>query len=568
MYHHGKLANPLRIVLTICLLAFMLSSCAAFSLSSTSQGSTEAATENHGISSLVQTEVIIIGLLLVAATVSVIASRLRIPYTIGLVIVGLALTLVGKMPLLAITPEIILTILVPPLIFEAAFHLNYSDLRKELPLILSLAVLGVILTTLLVGGLVAATAKLSLSTALLFGALISATDPVAVIALFRTMGAPRRLQVLLEGESLLNDGTAIVLYSLMLSFALTGQFNLGQSVLQFFITAGGGILVGAILGILVSRMIGSIDNYLVETTLTTVLAYGSYLIAQYLFGFSGVLAVVAAGLASGQLGPKGMSPTTRIVVFNFWEYAAFLANTFVFLIIGLQIDLNSLVSNAAAIGWAILAVLVARAVTIYGLSWIGKNISVRWKNVLFWGGLRGAISLALALSLAMDIPSRAQLQAMAFGVVLFTLLVEGLTMRPLVQKSGLIFNKPAQQNYEKLHARVIALRSAKTRLERLNRDGLVSDYTWHTIQSAIAKQQENLTSQMHAVLESEPELHEDELSDTYRESLRTQRSALATLFHDNLISEETYEILVSEVDGLLANPESTWPGLNDKPDES
>lgn len=284
----------------------LLSSCTVFPQFDLAQAANPNAPTNHKGSVLVQTEEIIIGLLVVAALVSVITARLRIPYTIGLVVVGLALTLVGKIPVFAVTPEIILAILVPPLIFEAAFHLNFSDLRKELPLILTLAVLGGTLTTLVVGGLLSVVANLSLPTALVFGALISATDPVAVVALFRTMGAPRRLQILLEGESLLNDGTAIVLYNLMLAIALTGQFNLGSSVLQFFFTTLGGICVGAVAGVVVLRLIGKIDNYLIETTLTTVLAYGTYLIAEYLLGVSGV-AVVAAGLASGQLGPKGMS---------------------------------------------------------------------------------------------------------------------------------------------------------------------------------------------------------------------------------------------------------------------
>jgi CPA1 family monovalent cation:H+ antiporter len=518
--------------------------------------------ENHNGGVIIQVEEIIIGLLLVAAIVSLITSRLKIPYTIGLVIVGLGLTLWGKVPVLDSISEIILAILVPPLIFEAAFHLNFQELRKEWGLILALAILGVILTTFLVGGMVAITAKLSLPTALVFGALISATDPVAVVALFRSMGAPHRLQILLEGESLLNDGTAIVLYNLMLAIVLTGQFNLAGSLVNFIVTAGGGVIVGGIAGVLVSRLIGSIDDYLVETTLTTVLAYGSYLIAEYIFGVSGVLAVVAAGLATGQLGPKGMSPTTRIVVFNFWDYAAFLANSFVFLLIGLQIDVSLLVKNAGAIGWAILAVLVARAATIYGLSWFKKDIPFQWKNILFWGGLRGAISLALALSLSVDIPNREQLQAMAFGVVLFTLLVEGLTLKPLVRWSGLIKLSPTLQNYEKYHAKAISIRSAKTRLEKLNREGLISDLTWSSVYPVLEKQFNLCTENAHTILNQEPEVYKQELSYTWREALRTQRSVYADLFHDNLISEETYEILVSDVDSLLSNSEEDWLELH------
>jgi len=450
-------------------------------------------------------------------------------------------------------------VLVPPLVFEAAFHLHFGDLRHNLGLILLLAVPGVILTTLLVGGLVALSAGIALPTALVFGALISATDPVAVVALFRSIGAPRRLQVLLEGESLLNDGTAIVLFNLMLAFALTGKFDLASGMGQFFVVSVGGILVGAVAGMVVSQLIGRIDNYLVETTLTTVLAYGSYLAAEYLLGVSGVLAVVTAGIVAGQLGPRGMSPTTRVVVFNFWEYAAFLANSFIFLIIGLQIDFSQLVRNAPAIGWAILAVIVSRAVTVYGLSWLGRGIPTAWKNVLFWGGLRGAISLALALSLSSSLPDGGQLRAMAFGVVLFTLVVEGLSMRPLLHRSGLMQTSSARQEYEKAHARAVALRAAQVRLKNLHRQGLVSDYSWHTIQAFFDRQSQTLAAAVHESLESEPALHREELGHTWRESLRAQRGTLTTLWRDNIISQETYEALVAEVDAQLIDPESTWP---------
>jgi CPA1 family monovalent cation:H+ antiporter len=176
---------------------------------------------------------------------------------------------------------------------------------------------------------------LALSTALVFGALISATDPVAVVSLFRILGVPKRLAVLMEGESMFNDGTAIVLFNLMLAFALTGGFDLTHGLWEFVRVAVGGLLLGFLLGWLVSRIIARIDDYLIETTLTVVLAFGSYLLAEQLH-FSGVLAVVAAGLVNGNIGPQGMSPTTRIVLFNFWEFVAFLANSMIFLMLGLQ----------------------------------------------------------------------------------------------------------------------------------------------------------------------------------------------------------------------------------------
>jgi CPA1 family monovalent cation:H+ antiporter len=309
-------------------------------------------------------EEIVIGMLFLAVVVGIVAHRLRVPYTVGLVLIGLALTL-GVQLDVEISPNLILALLVPPLIFEAAFHLNLSDLKNNLAHILTLAIPGVILTTVLVGLIVSWGTGLALSISLVFGALVSATDPVSVVALFRTMGVPKRLQVLLEGESLFNDGTAIVIFDLVVMLAIKGMgsFNWITSLVDFVRVAGGGLVVGLILGSLVSQMISRIDDYLLETTLTSILAYGSYLIAEML-GVSGVLAVVTAGLINGNIGPRGMSPTTRIVVYNFWEYAGFLANTFIFLLIGLQIDLAILFENLYLIVWGIIAILVARAVGV------------------------------------------------------------------------------------------------------------------------------------------------------------------------------------------------------------
>jgi CPA1 family monovalent cation:H+ antiporter len=237
------------------------------------------------------TETLIIELLLIASLVAIIVRRLRVPYTVALVIVGLLLTSQSNTNF-TLTPELILALFVPPIIFEAAFHLKFSDLRRNLGAILVLAVPGVILTTLIVGFLLAFGVHLSPPVALVFGALIAATDPVAVVALFRILGVPRQLSALVESESLFNDGTATILFSLMLAFALTGQFNLMQGMVDFVRLSAGGIMVGLFLGWVVSRLIANIDDYLIETTLTTVLAYGSYLVAEQLH-FSGVLAVVA-----------------------------------------------------------------------------------------------------------------------------------------------------------------------------------------------------------------------------------------------------------------------------------
>ncbi len=498
---------------------------------------------------------VVIGLLLIASLVGIATTRLRLPYTVGLVLIGLALSFRGQENI-NIPPEIFLGLLVPPLIFEAAFHIKFADLKKDLAPILALAIPGVLITTFLVGGVVAAGTGFPLAISLVFGALVAATDPVAVVALFRSLGVPKRLQVLLEGESLFNDGTAIVVFNLMVAIAISGAFDPVASVFDFVFVAGGGLLTGFILGVLISRLIGFIDDPLIETTLTTVLAFGSYIVAEQ-FHVSGVLAVVAAGMVSGNVGPRAMSPSTRIVVFNFWDYAAFLANSVVFLLIGFQIDLSILLADWKGILWAILAVLVARAVSVYGLSWVGRGVPGRFKHVLYWGGLRGAISLALALSLPEGLGSaREDIQAMAFGVVLFTLLVQGLTMKPLVNKMKLIERSEAQGEYERRHARAAMARASFERLEHMYNEGLLSRHLWERLSKPMIQHAEALSRAVEETLHADPSLEIKEMNSAFRDILQTQRSALTALLRDGIIAEETYAQLLGEVDTALVDPQT------------
>jgi CPA1 family monovalent cation:H+ antiporter len=502
--------------------------------------------------SIIFIEEIIVILLLIASAVAVAARRLRVPYTVGLVIIGLFITLLNPQKV-EFAPQIIMLLLVPPLVFEAAFHIRFDDLRRDFWLILLLAVPGVILTTLLVGWLVSWGTGLALQAALVFGALIAATDPVAVVALFRRLGAPRRLQVLLESESLLNDGTAIVMFGLMIAAALQGRFDLRQSISQFITVSGGGVIVGLVFGMSISQFIKRIDEPLVETTLTTALAFGSYLLAET-FHVSGVLAVVTAGIISGNTSQRYMSASTRLVVYNFWEYAAFVSNSFVFLLIGLTIDLNLLFENWRAIAWAILAALAARLVSTYAFSLFAREIPAKWKHVLFWGGLRGAITLALALSLPEEgifATERGRLQAMAFGVALFTLLVQGFSMDWFLKRLKLIVRSPAQVEYESRHARFVANRAGYDYLRRKSQEGMISEHAWQKLSLLMKEQNDALMYELKLVMSSEPDVEAEELDTAYREALRAQRTALTGLLRDGVIAEDTYSLLVGEVDEAL-----------------
>ena len=548
-----KISHYVLILFFISLLAITaLTGCDNFTETSSS---TPANTSSYDSSADEESNIILqieiaIGLLLIASLVGIVTDRLRVPYTTGLVLIGLVLAFFGKQDI-NVSPQLFLGLLVPPLIYEAAFQVKVKDLLRDLAPLLSLAIPGVLLTTFLVGGVLYWGTNFSLVTALLFGSLIAATDPVAVVALFRSLGVPKRLQLLIEGESLFNDGTAIVLFNLMVVISVTGYFNLTDSILNFFLVAGGGIIIGLILGLLISLAISMIDNPLIETTLTSVLAFGSYIVAEQ-FHVSGVLAVVAAGIVSGNLGPSRMSPTTRILAFNFWEYAAFLANSFVFLLIGLQIDLNILISDWNAILWAILAVLVARAASIYGLSWIGSGVPMRYKHILYWGGLRGAISLALALSLPAILgDQRAVIQSMAFGVVLFTLLVQGSTMKPLINRMGLIEKSEAQAEYESLNARAVMARTSYKQLETMYNDGLLSQHVWNLLSKPIENHANTLFVAAAKTISSHPDVEIREMESAIQEALKSERAALRAMLRDGNISEETFTELVHEVDTAL-----------------
>jgi CPA1 family monovalent cation:H+ antiporter len=512
------------------------------------------------------TETLIIELLFIVSIVAIVVQRLRIPYTVALVVVGFLITFQSTFKF-ELTPELILALFVPPLVFEAAFHLNLTELRRNLPAIVLLAVPGVIMTTFIVGGILVLGPKLSLPLALVFGALISATDPVAVVALFRTLGVPKRLSVLIEGESLLNDGTAIVLFKVMLAVAITNQFSPFKGLADFIIISVGGIMVGLVLGWLVAQVISRVDNYLIETTLTTVLAFGSYLLAEKL-GVSGILAVLVAGLVNGNISPQGMSPTSRIVIFNFWEYVAFLANSLIFLLLGLSVNISALLAAWQPILWAILAVFIARAIVVYGLSWVVNRVSepipLSWQHILNWGDLRGAVSLALVLSLPVPLgPERDLLRVMAFGVVLFTLLVQSTTMAPLIRRLKIITRSEAQVEYELQHARLTALRSADSRLDRLHNDGMLSSHTREKLKRFITGQASSLADKVRGMLLADPVLEAEELETGWREMLRAQRSSLFDLRHDGVISDDVFEQLSTEVDIQLSDG---YPSLPDEAD--
>jgi CPA1 family monovalent cation:H+ antiporter len=324
-------------------------------------------------------------------------------------------------------------------------------------------------------------------------------------------------------------------------------------------------VIGLGLGWLTARLIAQLDDYLIETTLTVALAFGAYAVAERLH-VSGVLSVVGAGLVNGNIGPRGMSPTTRIVVFNFWECLAFVANSLVFLLIGLDENLPQIASRPGPIAAAVLAVVAGRAATVYGLSWLidrrGRTVPPPYRHVLFWGGLRGAVALALALSLPAGFADRDLFRVMALGVVLFTLLAQATTIQVLTRRLGLSHHDAAELEYERRHGRLTAARAARDRLRGMVDEGMISQASWEQLEPELDRRLRESHDAQRALLQEEPALRAEEVADARREGSRAQRAALLGLLGAGMISEEVYAELVAEVDAGLKEgpiPESARP---------
>ena len=377
-------------------------------------------------------------LLMVATLVAALSRRIRIPYTVALVAVGLAIGTVGTFDAPALDKELLFAVFLPGLLFEAAYHLKSDEFWRNKFAIIVLAVPGVVvaiaLTALLVLGAVSAgwLSHVGWRQALVFAALIAATDPVAVVALFRELGVDRRLQVLVEGESLLNDGTAIVIFFLALAVATGGSDSIPSPqylIGQFALMAGGGLAVGVLVALGITWCMRRVEDPATEITLTMIAAYGSFALAESL-GVSGVIATVASGMVCGSYAAKmAMTQSTRDAVVGFWSYVSFILNSVVFLLLGMQIHTRALADAWLPILLSYLAVTVGRAIMIFGVSALLRPKRERlpggWPALMVIGGLRGALSMVLALSLPMSFPSRGQIVTTTFGVVVLSILVQG-----------------------------------------------------------------------------------------------------------------------------------------------
>ncbi len=507
---------------------------------------------------LVEVVAAIVGLLLIAVATQAVTKRIKIPFTVALVVVGIGVAqlahigwdFLGPLETLRIPPAAIFFIFLPTLVFESSFNMEARALRENLSPVLTLAVPGLLISTVMIGAVMVFAMGMSWPVALLLGTMLSATDPVGVISLFRQLGAPKRLTILVEGESLFNDATAIVVAKIILVVMAAGVISMETvlgGIAQFFLVFFGGIMVGWAAAILMGFLMGRVEgDAFIEITLTTVLAYFSFIIAEVTFEVSGVMATVTAGILIGGWGRAKISPQVAGYLEHFWEYLAQVCNALVFLMVGLVVDLGALWASLPYLLVAIAAMLVSRGLVVYTMiPVVGRlpgtdPIDRRYQTVMFWGGLRGAIALAIALSLP-EFPERDVLVAVVTGAVLFTLLIPGLTMETLVKRLGLD-EPPLSDKVARLEGLLSAIHRTQQQIPELQEGGLFSPRIAEGIRDRCSTGMDTMHQELDTLREEELDLGEERRL-LYLRSFAQEKTLNFKMFGKGHLSESAFRSL-------------------------
>jgi CPA1 family monovalent cation:H+ antiporter len=389
--------------------------------------------------------------------------------------------------------------------------------------------------------------------ALVFGAVVAATDPISVLAIFKDIAVINRLAVIVEGESLFNDGTALVIFRILLAAAATGTLSVRSGVEEFAIAVLGGGVTGIGLGYVFSTITHQIDDPQVEITLTTILAYAAYLAAEALH-MSGVVATVAGGLMIGNLGARyGMSPRTRIALWSFWGYASFVINSIVFLLIGLQVRLGDLLIGWRSVVVAVSAVVLGRMLAVYSLvplsGMFGSRIPRSWQHALVLGGMRGALSLTLALSLPAQFPYRSEIMAMTFGVVAFTIIAQGLSMKPVLRRLGIASS--AEGELERSRVRQLALAAAQSELDQMARQHLLSEPAYAYLRGELEAKLTDARAQIGRLVEGDAARLSEEMQLAKARLVAAQQSSIEQAMHHGFISPHGATSMIGAIDREL-----------------
>ncbi|WP_294957033.1 sodium:proton antiporter [Sulfurovum sp.] len=512
-------------------------------------------------------ESVVLILFVIASTVAVLAKRIHLPYTIALMAVGLALGAAQLLHAPKISQEMLYAIFLPGLIFEAAIHLRTSDMAKDFWLIAVFVIPGVIISTVVTAAVLvpasvwfAGIDAFTWPLAILFGAAVAATDPVSVISIFKELGAPRRLRLLIESESLLNDGTSIVVFVLAMQFLHGDLGTPQQALVDFFRIVGFGLLVGVMVGLLAAMLMRHLDDAMVTITVTTVAAYGSFLIADK-FGVSGVMSTVATGLICGNKGFQGvLFPSIRITTEAFWEYIAFALNSLIFLLMGFAINLKMLWELWPVVLIAYVSVLLARLIVVSS-TWAvfyptRLHFPFRWSLAMEWGGLRGALSMVLVLSLPDSMAMKDVVVTLVFGVVLLSIFVQGLTMTPLLKMLGIISKRTQVFGYEELKARISLLEDALDDLDRAEKRRMLSKSSAENLKEEYQKQLDEAKADLDALDIDRDALVEEETMRFRRREIMAQKANLLELYQNGALNPDAYHHLKSDLDTRLLELEN------------
>jgi Na+/H+ antiporter len=509
-------------------------------------------------------EPLLLALMVAVAGLSVLARVVRVPYPILLVLGGLVLGFVPGMPAVELPPELVLVAFLPPLLYWAGFFASPRDLRADARAISMLAV-GLVLATM-VAVAVTAHAMVDAMTwpaAFALGAIVSPTDPLAASAIGRRLGVPRRLLTVLEGESLVNDATALVAYRVAVAAAVSGSFVAWQAGLRFVVTAAGGVVVGLLAGWLVAELRRRLDDPVVEIVISVVTGYAAYLPAE-LLGVSGVLAAVTAGLYVGWRAPELASASTRLLGFSFWEVLVYLANAVLFILVGLQLrpileDLDGtavavLVGQGVLVSAMVVAVRLGWAFSVpYLVRLVDRRPSQRMRRVgakdrlmLGWSGMRGAVSLAAALALPLDFPMRNLILFLTFAVIFATLVVQGLTLPALIRR--LRFDQDDAEEREELKARLAATYAALERLDELAGADWTRDDTVERLHAMYEFRRRRLKERGGYLENDGAEDRSLAYQRLLRELLQAQRQAIVQLRNQGRISNDVMHRIERELD--------------------
>ena len=502
----------------------------------------------------------LIVLLLVATAVALITRRLQIPYVVGLVLAGLAVTQQALPESIGLNPDVILNLFLPILIFEAAINTDISRLRSTIRPIALLAGPGVLLSAAITAVLLQVWLDLAWITAAAVGVILTITDTVSVIVAFRSVPVPSRLTTIVEGESLFNDGIALVLLSLITTIHLQGSFSLSEGLQQMVIAFVGGGALGVGLGYLCVGLFRQLDDALSNILLTVAVSLGTFQIGQAL-GVSSAIAVVIAGLVIGNLGFRRTSASTRVTLLNFWEYAGFGVNTFIFLLVGIAVEPGILLQTVPAALLAVLAYQIGRILSIYPLLFLlrffDRPLPLRWQHVLIAGNVKGSLSMALAISLPFTLPDRAEVITLVFSTVLVSLVGQGLSLPWLVKRLRLYNPSAIRQRMEHLQLQMITAKAAQEELRHLLQFGSLSKSLYEELfanyQARIATSERELRDLYNQRMADGISTLEEQgyLDSTLRRLYLAEKGAINDALRQGLLSEEVTQEYVQALDEKL-----------------